>query len=233
MARRIVVSNFTRLLLVRCVVAIFFRPSVSAISAAIASTVRPPVSNLQRRFQSTLRRRACVKFAKLLPAAEQRTLGPGLAGLLAAALPQFFHRSVQKHRWHAGAFSKRRVLVLHEGSAAQGDDSGASAAQFLEHLLQRGMLGPPELGFSRVPENLRHGAPFARLDAVVEIFKEPIQPLPQGAAHTAFPSSHEADQENGVPRKTNEATGTPVVAAPEGAALRSPFCQNPSSKVRF
>ena len=135
-------------------------------------------------------------------AAQQRTFRSGFTGLRAAALPQFFDRSVQKNRGHAGRLQQGRIFFLHESAAAQRDDSGAAAAQFLEHMLQGRMLGSPELGFSRIPENLRYRAPFARLDAVVEIFKDPIQPLPEGAAHTAFPGSHEADQENRVARNT-------------------------------
>jgi len=50
-------------------------------------------------------------------------------------------------------------------------------------------------------KNLRYGAPLARCDAVVEIFKDPIQPLSEDTAHTGFPGSHETDQKNSVVRK--------------------------------
>jgi hypothetical protein len=60
------------------------------------------------------------------------------------------------------------------------------------------VFGSPEFGFSRIAEDLCYRASFAGLDAVVEIFKDPIQPLPEGAAHTALARSHEADQENAM-----------------------------------
>jgi hypothetical protein len=69
-------------------------------------------------------------------------------------------------------------------------------------VLQGCVFGSTELGLSRITENFRYFMPFPRLDAVVEIFKEPIQPLPESAAHTAFPGSHETDQKNSVDWKT-------------------------------
>jgi hypothetical protein len=60
-------------------------------------------------------------------------------------------------------------------------------------VLQGSVLGAPKLGFSGIAEKLCHGAPGACLNAIVEIFKEPIQPLPEGTAYAAFPGSHEAD----------------------------------------
>jgi hypothetical protein len=71
------------------------------------------------------------------------------------------------------------------------------------------VLGSPELGFPRIPENRRHGAPFAGLNAVVEIFKDPIQLLPEGAAHTRFPGSHKSDQEDRVAARTGGHRGRP------------------------
>ena len=109
----------------------------------------------------------------------------------------------------AGCFQQSRIFLLHEGAPAQGNDSCAPAAQFLDHMLQGRVLGSPELGFPRIPENLRHGAPFAGLNAVVEIFKDPIQPLPEGASYARFPGSHKADQENRVAGKPGELRGRP------------------------
>jgi hypothetical protein len=62
------------------------------------------------------------------------------------------------------------------------------------------MFNPPVCRFSRVTENLRDRTPFAPLNAVVEIFKEPVQPLPESAAHAAFPGAHEANEKNYVRR---------------------------------
>jgi hypothetical protein len=69
------------------------------------------------------------------------------------------------------------------------------------------VLGSAKLGFSRIPENFPHRTPFPRRDAVVEIFKDPIQPLSEDAAHSGFPGSHEAKQKNSVARKTSERGG--------------------------
>ena len=101
------------------------------------------------------------------------------------------------------------ILSLRERSATQSNDPGDSAAQLSEHLFEDGLFGPPEFGFSRVPENLRHGSAFAGRDAVIEIFKDPIQPLPEGASHARFPHPHKADQENRVTRKPGKLRGRP------------------------
>jgi hypothetical protein len=66
----------------------------------------------------------------------------------------------------------------------------------------------PEVRFAGVSKDLRDFASFVLFDAVVEVFKEPIQPLPQGAAYAAFPGAHEADQkENGGPRLCDRSLG--------------------------
>src|ERR1700746_3145536 len=35
------------------------------------------------------------------------------------------------------------------------------------------------------------------LDAIVQVFKDPIQPLPEGAAYAGLARSHKADEEDG------------------------------------
>src|SRR5262249_42321290 len=50
--------------------------------------------------------------------------------------------------------------------------------------------------FAQVAKNLGDGTPLASLDAVVQIFKDPVQPLPKGPAYTAFARAHESHQEN-------------------------------------
>src|ERR1035438_4485326 len=70
-------------------------------------------------------------------------------------------------------------------------------------MLQGRVLGSAKSGCSRIPENFRYRTPFPRRDAVVEIFKDPIQPPSEDAAHTGFPGSHEANQKNSVDRKTS------------------------------
>src|ERR1700680_4187183 len=64
------------------------------------------------------------------------------------------------------------------------------------------MFRATKLGFSRIAENLGDRPPFAGFDAVVEIFKDPIQPLSEDTAHAAFPGSHESDEKNSIARRT-------------------------------
>jgi hypothetical protein len=77
----------------------------------------------------------------------------------------------------------------------------------VKHVFEGRVLGSAKLGFSRIPENFPYRTPFPRRDAVVEIFKDPIQPLSEDAAHTGFPGSHEANQKNSVDRKTSDRGG--------------------------
>jgi hypothetical protein len=83
--------------------------------------------------------------------------------------------------------------MLDEGATAQSHDPGAAAAQFFEHTIEGCMFDPPELPFSGNPEDVGNGASLALFDAVVQILKDPIQPLPEGTAHAAFAGAHEAD----------------------------------------
>jgi hypothetical protein len=59
--------------------------------------------------------------------------------------------------------------------------------------MQSGVFGATELGFSGISENLGDAAPFAGRDAVVKIFKDPIQPSPEGTTDAGFAGTHEAD----------------------------------------
>jgi hypothetical protein len=92
-------------------------------------------------------------------------------------------------------------LFLCERSAAQRHDSGGSAAQFPKDMLQGCVFDSTEFGFSRIAKNLRYAAPFPRFDAVVEVFKDPIQPLSEDAAHTALSGSHETNQKDGMAKR--------------------------------
>jgi hypothetical protein len=132
---------------------------------------------------------------------QQRAFCIGLRCLSAATLPEFFDRCVEKNRGNARCLQQSGILSLHKGASAQGYDFGRPALQFIEHVSQSGMLGSPKRGFSGVAENFRHRAALARHDAVIEIFKDPIQPLPKGAAYAALSGSHEADQKNCGSRK--------------------------------
>jgi hypothetical protein len=85
---------------------------------------------------------------------------------------------------------------LHECAAAQGDDPGASAAQFGEQMLQCIMLRAPEGSLAGIAEDFGDAAAFASGDAVVQIFKDPIQPVPEGAAYAGLTRSHKANEED-------------------------------------
>jgi hypothetical protein len=139
-----------------------------------------------------------MKITKLFQAFQQRTFEAAFTCLLAATLPQLPDRSVQKNRGHSAGQQRGRILSLHKGATAQGDNPRHAAAQFLQHLFQRRMLGSPEHWLPGVPENLSHRSPFALLDAVVKIFEHPIQVLCQGPANAGFSRTHESDQENRV-----------------------------------
>jgi hypothetical protein len=49
----------------------------------------------------------------------------------------------------------------------------------LQHVLQRAAFGTPECWLTRLAEYLGDSAAFAPLDAIVQIFKNPIQPPAQ------------------------------------------------------
>jgi hypothetical protein len=66
------------------------------------------------------------------------------------------------------------------------------------------MLGSPERGLSGIPEDIGHRAAFAGRDTVIEIFKDPIHLLPQGATYAAFAGSHKADEANTVTLRTGK-----------------------------
>ena len=142
-----------------------------------------------------------MQFTKLACAGLQGS--PGIkVWLLRATLPKFLDRRIQENRGDAAGLDLLVILPLRERSPTQSNDPGDSAVQLSEHLFEDSPFRPPELGFSGVAENLRHRSAFAGRDAVIEIFKDPIQPLPEGAAYAAFPGSHEADQENRIARRT-------------------------------
>jgi hypothetical protein len=70
------------------------------------------------------------------------------------------------------------ILLLRESSAAKRNDPRHSPAQLFEQLLQGSVFRAAEFGFARIAENLGYGTPLARCDAVIEIFKGPIQAPP-------------------------------------------------------
>ena len=115
-------------------------------------------------------------------------------------------------------------------------DFTGSAAQFAECMFQGCMFDAPELGFSRIAKDFRYGTPFTSLDTVVQIFKDPIQSLPEGAAHGAFPGSHESDQENRVARNPFRNRGQLISrhtsALPSGNGLARTLLQKVAARSR-
>jgi len=74
------------------------------------------------------------------------------------------------------------------------------SAAFALYALLRGPLGPAKLLLSADVENLGHGLALPSLDAVIQILKDPAQPLPQGTAYAALSGAHKSHQKYG--RKT-------------------------------
>src|ERR1700728_1838776 len=93
------------------------------------------------------------------------------------------------------------------------------------------VLGSAKLGFSRIPENFRYRTPFPRRDAVVQIFKDPIQPPSEDAAHTGFPGPHEANQKNSLDRKTSDRGGRWLKPHPRGWACIHRFSRGVRQKL--
>jgi hypothetical protein len=60
------------------------------------------------------------------------------------------------------------------------------------------VLGTAELDLTRKAKNLSDAAALPPLDTVVQIFKDPIQPLREGAANAAFARSHKTHQKDGI-----------------------------------
>jgi len=85
---------------------------------------------------------------------------------------------------------------LHERAATQSHDPGSTALQFVQNLAQGAVFSLTERRFSGIPEDFLDFAAFPPLDAVVKVFKEPVQPLPKGPAYGTFSGAHESDQKN-------------------------------------
>ena len=107
----------------------------------------------------------------------------------------------------------------------------AAVLQFLQRVPQGCMLGAAELGLAGVAENLRYGAAFASCDTVVQVFKAPIQLLAQNPAHTTFPGSHKADQNNRVSREYSAWSRSTASVAHARVAWRARFGEHPFSKL--
>src|SRR5580700_511680 len=137
-----------------------------------------------------------IEFAKLFPTAEQRTLSSSFIGLRVTTLPQFFDRSIQKNGWHAEGPEQRRVLLFRKSPAPERHHPRKARAQLFQHFAQRSPLGLTERFLSRITENISNAAAFPPLDALVQIFEDPIQVLPQSLAHGALARTHEPNQKN-------------------------------------
>src|SRR5438270_6964427 len=137
----------------------------------------------------------------MLHAAEKWSLGRSFAGLLAATLPQFLYRGVQKNYRHAREFQQFGVGRLDKGATAQ-CDYARLVMNSLEHVLQRAAFGASECRLTGLAEYLGYRTAFAALDTIVKIFKNPIQPAPQGRAYTALARTHKAHQEHGFGRRS-------------------------------
>jgi hypothetical protein len=64
-------------------------------------------------------------------------------------------------------------------------------------MFERVTLGASKFALARIAKDFRDGAAFASRDAIIQIFKDPIQPLPEGTAYGSFTRSHKADEEDG------------------------------------
>ena len=60
------------------------------------------------------------------------------------------------------------------------------------------MLGSAELILAGIAKNVGHLPAFAAFNAVVQVFKRPIQALAQRLPDAGLARTHEADQKNGV-----------------------------------
>jgi len=90
------------------------------------------------------------------------------------------------------------VLVLSKGSASERNDHGCSPAHLFQETLKSSVLSQSEFGFAGISEDVLYGAPFAALDAIIEVLKKPIQLLSECAAYTRLARSHEANKKHSI-----------------------------------
>jgi hypothetical protein len=113
----------------------------------------------------------------MLQTAKKWPVGRRFAGLPAATLPQLFYGCVQENYWHARRFKQFSVARLDKSAASQ-RYYPCLRVNSLEHVLQRAAFGTPESWLTGLAKYLGDSAAFAALDAIVQIFKNPIQPSP-------------------------------------------------------
>src|SRR5579863_1373788 len=64
-------------------------------------------------------------------------------------------------------------------------------------MLERLVLGAPKRALARIAEDCGNGAALALGDPIIQIFKDPIQPLSEDAAYAGLARSHKANEEDG------------------------------------